>query len=977
MKFQFSHPVYLALLPLVWVWIFWLAFRSDVQIGPWRRHAALAVRIVVATLLVLALAGLRWMKPLEGMNVLFLLDRSDSVPAAQQDAARRLVNRYAEDKRREDKVGLLVFGSDAALETTASDRIDPKETKVLAVVPTDRTDIGSAIRLGTAAFPETGQKRLVLLSDGNENLGDAMTSLLQARPLDVSLDVLPLGVARGHDVSVQKLGLPSRVKKGQTFEARIFVEADRDQPATVRLYRGEQPLGEQKVNLTAGKNLFTFPQTLAEPGFYAYSVQIEAAGDLLPQNNKATGFVNVRGDPRVLVVSSEPEQDRSLADALRSSKLDVRLAGPNAFPGSLAEMQSYDSIFICNLAAGDLGNDNMRLLEGAVRDFGVGLVCVGGDQTYAAGAYRNTPLENTLPVNMELDSKKVLPKGAVALVMHGMEFGNGNQVARDCALGVLDALGPQDELGVILWDGTERWLVDLTPVGDKREHGRRIAGMNQGDLPTFQGVMTLAHQALKKSTANLKHIIVFSDGDPGAPPETLMKDIVTSRETVSTVLISGHAGPDTMVWMAERGQGRFYNIQNPAQLPQIFIKEAAVILKSAIYEDPFVPRLVANTELTRGLGAYPTLQGYVCTTPKPRAELPLVTDKGDPLLAHWQYGLGRAVAWTSDAKARWAKAWLSWAQYRQFWSQIAQWSLRRIENADFTTDLSIEKGEGHLSVEALDQQGEYRNFLNLQSVVIGPKGERSTVRLEQTGPGRYEAKFPTREVGSYLLNLMELKDGKLAGAQAIGASVNYSPEFTAPDANLPLLRRLAEAGDGRLLQPPAAAPNAGQPAPIPPGENPFLHQRRRTFQPVDWWETLLQVAILLFVLDVGLRRIQLERDELSRLLSWAKRTALFWKGIPRPAEADQSLASLLARRDEVRSKTTSAEPRADLFQPTQPPAVAGPAAPPASPEPARASIPNPSEPSPAGSPDKPGQPNEPESMASRLLEAKRKARKNR
>src|SRR5690349_23932666 len=145
-------------------------------------------------------------------------------------------------------------------------------------------------------------------------------------------------------------------------------------------------------------------------------------------------------------------------------------------------MQSYDAIFLSNVAAGDLGTDSQKLLESAVRDFGVGLVCVGGDQTYAAGGYRGTPLEATLPVNMELDSKKVLPKGALALVMHGMEFTNGNLVARDTAIGALNALGPQDEMGVVLWDGSERWLFPMTVVGDKKEQGIKIARMNQGDL---------------------------------------------------------------------------------------------------------------------------------------------------------------------------------------------------------------------------------------------------------------------------------------------------------------------------------------------------------------------------------------------------------------------------------------------------------------------------------------------------------------
>ena len=961
MKFQFTHPQWLLLLPVAWAWVIWFALKSDVRTAAWRRWLALGVRLVVTVLVVLAIAGLQWMKPQEGVNVFFLLDRSESIPSAQQDAARKLANRFAEGRRKTDKMGLLVFGTDAALESTASAQVDLKDTKILAVIGAERTDIGGAIRLGTAAFPETGQKRLVLLSDGNENLGDALEALSQAQRLGVTIDVIPLGVERGNDVSVQKLSLPTRVKRGQPFETKIFVQADRAQRATVRLYRNDQALGAQEVELTAGKNLFTFPQTLDLAEFYSYAVQVEAPGDKVPQNNKATAFVTVRGDPRVLIVSAEPGQDQTLADALRSAKLDVKLTGISGLPATLGEMESYDAIFISNLAAGDIGQNGMRLLESAVRDFGVGLVCVGGDQTYAAGGYRNTPLETTLPVNMELDSKKVLPKGAVALIMHGMEFANGNQVARDCALGVLDALGPTDEMGVLLWDGSDHWLFPLTVVGDKKGLGSKVAGMSQGDLGSFQGIMLEAFNGLKKSTANLKHILIFSDGDPAPPNQQLMDDIVKNRITVSTVLISGHSGPDTMAMIADRGHGRFYNVQNASQLPQIFIKEAAVILKSAIFEEPFTPKIAAGSELTKGIGAYPQLQGYVCTTPKDRAETPLVSDKGDPLLAHWQYGLGRAVAWTSDAKSRWGRNWLNWGQYRQFWTQTAQWALRRIENADFTTEVSVDKGEGRITVEAVDDKGEYKNFLNLQTVVVSPKGERVNVRLEQTGPGHYEAKFPTREVGSYHLNLMELRDGKLAGSQRVGASVNYSPEFNAPEPNLPLLRRLAEAGGGKFLEFPA-----GVIAGVPPLENPFLHDRRDTFQPRDWWEWLVRLAILLFVFDVALRRIHLEADQFAKAWAAVKRTVLFWKGVQRPVEADVSLAALLTRRDEVRSKkTAAAEARPELFQPATP--VVLPDKPPSSP----GIDLKPSDSTPAKPEDAPV------TTTSRLLDAKRKAQKKR
>lgn len=960
MPFRFTQPYFLLLLVPALAWVIWLTFKSYAQLSPWRRWVALVLRIIVLLLLVFSLAGLQWLLKVEGMNVFFVLDRSDSIPATQQDAAKDLVNQMAAKMQHVDKAGVIVFGTEASIESLPNAAV--KLDKIQAVVDSQRTDLAGAIRLATAAFPETGQKRIVLLTDGNENIGDAVGAVLAARPLGVTVDAVPLGAARENDVSVEKLQIPSKLKKGTSFDVKIFVNSDAATTANIRLYRNDTYLGEQKVELAAGKNLFTFPQTLPDAGFYSYDVQVDAPNDPLPQNNRASSFATVRGDPRILIVSSDPDQDRQLASALQTSRLEVSVVGVNKFPGSLAEMQSYDAIFLSNVSAGDLGLDREKLLESAVRDFGVGFVCVGGDQAYAAGGYRGTPLEATLPVSMELDSKKVLPKGAVVLIMHGMEFMNGNQVARDCARGVLDALGPQDEMGVLLWDGTEHWLFPLQAVGNKRSLYSQIAGMNQGDLGSFENIVLQARDALIKSTANLKHIIVFSDGDPAPPSQSLMKSVVDAHITLSTVLIAGHAGPDIMIHMAEEGKGRFYNVSSPYDLPQIFIKETAVILKSAIYEDPFTPQLRSSSEVVRGIGAgeYPKLLGYVATTPKARAETPLWTDKGDPLLAHWQYGLGRAVAFTSDAKAKWATLWLSWDRYRQFWSQIAQWSLRRLENADFTTEVSVDKGEGLINVEALDDQGNYRNFLNLQTVVVSPKGDRQTVRLEQTGPGHYEAHFPTKEVGAYLLNLMDIKDGQLRASQVVGASVNYSPEFDSSGPDLNLLRRVTEAGSGKMLNPDN------------PSENPFSHDRVATYQPRELWDSLLKWAVILFTVDVGVRRIQLDRAEVARAWRAFRRKLPFLRGGTRTAEAEESLSALLARRDQVRSSktgpvVTTTEARPDLFRPQKEAVLP-------SDEPAPKGQAGPVAPSVAVE-KKTEAGDKPETTTSRLLEAKRRAQK--
>lgn len=903
MNFQFTHPVYLLLLIPAVAWTVWLFLKSDVQINPWRRWAAFGIRMFITVSLILAIAGIQWLRPQEGMNVFFLLDQSDSVSNTQNELALDYINHVAAEKEKEDKAGLLVFGTEAAIEFNPNPAV--KVEKVNAVVGKKRTDISAAIRLGTAAFPETGQKKLVLISDGNENIGDAIAAMTAARPLDVTLDVVPLATSRVRDVSVQKLGMPAKVKKGQPFNARIFVKSDIEQQAMLKLFRNDEFLGEQPVMLSEGKNLFEFPQELGVPGFYKYNVQLEAEGDALPQNNRATSFTDVRQEPRVLLVSSDPELDKELEAALRSAELDVTIRSAATMTDSLAEMQSYDTIFLSNVSAGDMGNDRMKLLESAVRDFGVGLVCIGGDNSYTAGAYKNTPMDRMLPVSNELSSKKVLPKGALVIVSHATEFPGANQWGRDVAFAALQALGPRDEMGIVLWDGTDRWLFELQEVGDKRELGRMITGMNPGDMPSFVKVMTMAHEALSESTANLKHMIVFSDGDPNAPPPELMQAIVGDRITVSTVQIGGHVMPDRMIWLADQGGGRFWDVRSPDDLPQVFLKETAIILKSAISEEPFAPQLVQNSELIRGLGGgYPVLRGVVITESKPRAEMPLVTEKGDPLLAHWQFGLGRVVAFTSDARSKWASDWVQWGNYQQFWAQMANWSLRRLENADFTTEIAVEQGRGSLSVEALDEEGNFRNFLSMRAAVVSPSGERSDVYLEQTGPGRYEANFDTKEVGEYMINLMDVNSN---AGMTLGASVNYSPEFNSASANMFLLQKLAETGGGRVLDAMNTAVQS------------FNFNRQLTYQPRDLWEFLIRLAIILFVIDVGIRRIQLGREEFERMRAWADEKLFFWKPRKGEVKSDESLAALLTRRDQVRSSRPAQviAPKERLFKPKE------------------------------------------------------------
>jgi hypothetical protein len=323
------------------------------------------------------------------------------------------------------------------------------------------------------------------------------------------------------------------------------------------------------------------------------------------------------------------------------------------------------------------------------------------------------------------------------------------------------------------------------------------------------------------------------------------------------------------------------------------------------------------------------------------------------------------VAFTSDAKSKWAGDWVQWAKYRQFWTQVAQWSLRRVDVTDFSTEVSTEKGEGRISVEAIDLQGNYRNFLNLQTVVVGPKGEKQRIHLEQTGPGHYEARFPTRDVGAYVMNLMNMEGDKMRGSQTLGLSVNYSPEFDDPEPNANLLRRLAEISGGKVLDPDV--------------DNPFKHNRIKTFQPQDLWEWLLKLAVILFPLDVAIRRIQIDREEWAKATRSLRRILFFWRPEKKAPQADESLAALLNRRDRVRSTQTGpAEVKADLFEPATPVVIPDRITRPdeSSGQPAQSGQPQPLRQPEAGSETSPKGETKPSvSTTSRLLDAKRRARK--
>ena len=956
---SFTNPWALALFPPLALYFIWLARRSLADMSPARRALATGIRLLLTGLIVLALAGLQLVRFNRDIATMFVLDYSDSIAPDAKVRELQYVQQAVKGKKDNDRAGIVVFGRDAYIELAPSTARDVD--KIQTVTSTQFTDIAAAIRLGMASLPDGMQKRLVVLSDGNENLGDALEEAFSAASNDVKIDVVPLTAPQRREALLERLTIPNEAKIGEPVEVKVVARATQDTSGKISLYRDGKLLGQKDVALPAGKSVFTFPQTITEAGAATFEARLETVkgGDTNPENNKALGFVNIQGKPRVLMVSNDPTLSNDLLSALSREKVNVEMRGPGGLPGDLRGMQPFDAIILDDVPAWNLTARQMLSLQSYVRDLGAGLIMVGGDQSFGPGGYRQTPVEEALPVTMDIKQMQYIPGGAVAMIMHSMEFPQGNEWGKSIAAQVVRQLSDNDYAGIVIFGNDANMVFNdpgMLKVGPNRPYMlTEIRKINQGDMPDFDAALEVAYKGLVQSKAYLKHCIILSDGDPSPPVQSLVNKFNAAKITVSTIVIGPHdpSGVQNMFNIAKEHGGRFYKVNKPVEIPNIFLKEAATVSRSAIIEEVFTPRVGTDSTILKGIGSLPPLLGYVGTSAKTTAREVLKSKQDDPILATWQYGLGKSVAFTSDARKRWAAGWLGWSGYSKFWAQSVRWSMRGTTAGDLQTNVSIDKGRGKVTIEAVDAKGNFLNFLNPKARLITPDYKGSDLTLDQTGPGRYEATFDARQLGTYLVNIRTQK-GDETRSQITGGVLPYSPEYGAIGTDEFLLNGIRERAGGDRLA-------------LDKPESVFNRQRVPASLPIDIWLPLLMAAAILFPFDVAVRRLVVGEEELNNLSARLRR-----KRGAKPARDDVA-AALKKKRATRQSPAPEAK---TVIAPTRAPSESAPQAPPAPGQP-RQSAPPPRSvvPEPVAPPPAPEnvEPEEMDSME-RLRRAKRRAR---
>ena len=864
---HFERPTFLLLLALL-VPVLVLAWRSRRSEEPWKWWTSLALRTLVVLSLVFALAQPMFVRRGEALTTAFVLDRSRSIPAPLLQRARDFAKTLVTNKKRaEDRVAAVTVGREAEISA------QPDARSIIADEEhsgdRDATNLAGGIRQALSILPPDTAKRIVILSDGNENIGNALAEADVAKSNGIPIDVVPIEYESPNEVVFESIKAPPRARPGQTAELRLLLRSQRAAKGTVFLKEGGRPVDLDPdapgaglaVDLEAGPRTITVPYPLEGAGTRRFEAVFEPADqtqDAILENNRAMAVTFVDGSGRVLVVDPTNGSDtRSFVDALAKTSIEPVVVAPDALTQGGDFLSGFDAIVLANVPRWSIDGETDRLLKAYVHDLGGGLLMLGGDQSFGAGGWIDSDTASVLPVKLDPPATRQMVRGGLVLIVHSCEMPQGNYWAQQVSIAAIEALTRLDLIGIITLVSGPEWALPLQEAGDKSKAIAAARSMVVGDMFDFDSSVSMAEKALSESKAGQRHIIIISDGDPAPPSAATLARVKAAKITISTVMVSGHGTQQDYVNMkfaAEETGGRFYEVTNPKELPKIFTKEAAVVSRSLIVEGEFAPQIAPSTSgPLRGVTGVPGLSGYILTVPREglaQVQITNKTEEGvDPVFAWWNHGLGRSVIFASDTGARWTKQWTSWGEYRAFWEQTVRWLLRPAVPANAQVRTRVEGETAIVELEATGASGGFATNLDPEATSVGPTGAVAPLVVVQTGPGRWRSEFPVAEAGAYLVNfsLGKSDDGRRSSVQA-SVNVPYPKEFRTVRDNRALLEQIADKTGGRVLSLASAQGVDGflrEGLPIP-------ESARRI------WDLMAIAAAVLFLLDVAVRRVAID-----------------------------------------------------------------------------------------------------------------------
>ncbi|MBD3307237.1 VWA domain-containing protein [candidate division KSB3 bacterium] len=808
MPLTFQHPFWLLILLLIPV--LWMMMRRSPRFGHGTSRVQSwligGLRSLLILLLALALADPRLQTPSDRVNLFFCLDVSESISSEAAARVQTFLHTAIQGMDAEDHAGLIVFGKHPSLEIPLGPDFAPRPIR--SEVNANFTNIAAALQFAIGKFPSQGQNRIVLLTDGQENLGEAADMASLANSLDIDISPVPLmSWFSRNEAFVKTLDSPSTAPLETPYEVKVVLRSSQAQQGELVLLRDGALVVNQPVNLRPGTTVMTFTDRLSEPGLYLYNAVLNVPGDQIFQNNEGLSFTRGTRRSQILYLADTPPDQTPLGRALRLQGLDLAHRTLAELSGSLHDLLEYNAVLLDNVSGQTMSFTTMEHLEKYVKDLGGGLIMIGGDQSFGAGYYKHTPVEKALPVFM--DAPTDLTFSALCLIFvldksSSMTTRYANQskleMAKIATFSSIELLNPTDRVGIVAFDSQFTWIVPVTKASERQQIAQNLSRVKEGGGTHLYPALEDAYHVLQQVDAARKHIIVLSDGlTEEADFQSLVQAMQASQISVSTVAIGTGSDRDLMRAIAQWGQGRSYYTEDPNTIPKIFTGETKIVAKELITEQPLQPTQSLPHAIVHGISAdFPPIYGQIVTYPKPGASVILTTGQG-PLLAAWQYGLGRSVAFTADLAPRWGKDWVRWAEYGRFTAQLVKWAQRKPSPHTYMAQIERQGEAGRFTVDVTDPQQHFINHLDLQMNVVFPSERRQTFPVDQIAPGRYQGTFPAEEIGAYYLSLFAPTPNDSTPPEVFGIGIPYTDEFTRSEVDHALLGRLASLTEGEVF----------------------------------------------------------------------------------------------------------------------------------------------------------------------------------
>ena len=803
----FTNPWLLLLLPVCLALTIFLGPRAKHRTA-FSRVSAIVLRGIGLTLLILAMAGTGLSRRADVTATVFAVDLSESAVTSLENAL-ALIQEAEVYRTEKDAAGIVAFGENAATESLPA--VDNHVGTLRSYVNHEYTNIAAALTAAQSIFPEGMNRRIVLVSDGLENIGSAVTAAQGLREAHIETDVLPLQSAVFDEVQITSIIAPRHMNKGMTYDLQAELYSKTDNAATISIYKNNRLIAETDVTVREGTNRFVFTDTADESGGLVYRAEIRPLRDRYSENNRAYAYAQVKAEPHVLVIDYK-DSAAEIVRILAGSELQVTTVQAVAAPATVDLLNAYDSVVVADAPLDELPAGFDMVLESYARNTGGGVLVVGGENSYALGGYYKTGMETLLPVEMRLkDSQDVPTLGMVIVLdrsgsMTGGSYGVSKlALAKEAVIRAVDALSSDDTFGVLAFDDAFSWAVPFAPLEQNAAAVQyRIGQITEGGGTSILPGLQEAVRTLQSADTKLKHIILLTDGQAEQSGyDGVLQDMADAGITLSSIAVGSDSDQQLLQKLAEGGGGRYYYTDEFTDLPQIFTRETTLAGKAYLNNRTFTPIVGAISPLLSNIEALSPLHGYISTTAKPRADVVLQSDTEEPILATWQYGLGRTVAWTTDVSNRWATGWLATTEGTTLFRNALSWTLRQ-------------QGDGNVMLEAARAGKDCvltlttpieANITAAKGMLVGADGTEHELDFRAAAPGTFRATVKDLSPGAYVTGLTLTGTDKTTHTKsetfvALGISVSYSEEYDMrrTEQGLALLEKIADITGGRVLQ---------------------------------------------------------------------------------------------------------------------------------------------------------------------------------